>query len=229
MKHRSYIVLTLALVVVAYSLGRWNGTLPVWAGGDDPASCRTGDTNGDSRLDVSDAVYLLVHLFAAGPPPRSCDTDEISTIYITRHAERDSGAGKDDCPEECPTSCINADGELRAERLAEVLRDIEVDYLVGSEFCRTHQTLQPLSESQDNVPIESLQTADEVSEFLLDLPQGSVSVVAHHSFTIRQILEGLGIDEEIANAVQVSGANYDNLFVVSIPVGGPVQLRHLHY
>jgi len=40
------------------------------AGGDDPISTLlNGDVNGDQILDMSDAVYLLIHLFNGGPDP----------------------------------------------------------------------------------------------------------------------------------------------------------------
>ena len=49
------------------------------AGGDDPISTLlNGDVNGDQILDMSDAVYLLIHLFNGGPEPIACaDSDEI--------------------------------------------------------------------------------------------------------------------------------------------------------
>ena len=35
-----------------------------------PLGCETrGDANDDGSLDLGDAIYLLFHLFAAGPPP----------------------------------------------------------------------------------------------------------------------------------------------------------------
>ena len=42
--------------------------LQVNAGGGIQAD-RNGDVNGDARLDMSDAVYLLLHIFRDGPQP----------------------------------------------------------------------------------------------------------------------------------------------------------------
>ena len=42
--------------------------LQVNAGGGIQAD-RNGDVNGDARLDMSDAVYLLLHIFRDGPEP----------------------------------------------------------------------------------------------------------------------------------------------------------------
>jgi len=43
--------------------------LQVNAGGGVPQADRNGDVNGDARLDMSDAVYLLLHIFRDGPQP----------------------------------------------------------------------------------------------------------------------------------------------------------------
>ena len=43
--------------------------LHVNAGGEIPRGSQNGDVNGDSMLDMSDAVYLLIHLFNGGPQP----------------------------------------------------------------------------------------------------------------------------------------------------------------
>ena len=43
--------------------------LQVNAGGGIPQADRNGDVNGDARLDMSDAVYLLLHIFRDGPQP----------------------------------------------------------------------------------------------------------------------------------------------------------------
>jgi len=52
--------------------------LHVNAGGEIPRGSQNGDVNGDSMLDMSDAVYLLIHLFNGGPEPIACaDSDEI--------------------------------------------------------------------------------------------------------------------------------------------------------
>ena len=43
--------------------------LQVQAGGGVPQADRNGDVNGDARLDMSDAIYLLLHIFRDGPQP----------------------------------------------------------------------------------------------------------------------------------------------------------------
>jgi len=54
----------------------WIG-IPVGAGGQEEPAQRpsAGDANGDSVVDMSDAVYLLTYLFQGGEPPVACAED----------------------------------------------------------------------------------------------------------------------------------------------------------
>lgn len=192
-----------------------------------PESCLPGDLNGDRIANLSDAVYLLGHLFLGTPAPIPCTgaPGPVSKVIIVRHGERDSGA--DDCPEDCPTECINADGHARAQRLSEVLRDVSIDHLISSDLCRTAQTLAPTAADHDGLAIEPVDDPEDVASFLLEQPAGSTSVVAHHSFSIHCILESLGLADVCD--VDVSGSSYDNLLVVLLPAGGAPELLRLHY
>ncbi len=51
---------------------------------DSQETCCKGDTNGDGRLDISDAVYLLNYLFQGGPEPiRACGIGDFCIPYGT--------------------------------------------------------------------------------------------------------------------------------------------------
>src|SRR5262245_49894985 len=58
-----------------------------------------GDVNADQAIDISDPVYLLNHLFFAGPPPAPLDPPACSAgvvALVVRHAERET-VGNDPC------------------------------------------------------------------------------------------------------------------------------------
>ena len=228
MRRRILTVLSIVGVVAAgYWVGRVAERRPAWAGQDAPA-CLPGDTNADGGFDVSDAVFLLRHLFLAGPAPVACvqcPDVEVSTVFLIRHAERTPGA--DDCPDDCPKECINELGHVRAERLAVVFQDVELDHLIGSERCRTHQTLAHVSDAQ-SLEIESIREPKAVAEFLQTRPAGSTSLVAHHSFSLHNILEALGFGPEVSE-FRVSGSNYDKLFIVSLRPGATPTLQVIRY
>ena len=191
------------------------GDSSVWAGGGASESC--GDLNDDDTVDVSDAVHLLLHLFAGGPPPVCATADTpVSTVVLVRHAEK---AGSGDAP-------LSAEGRLRAQHLAEVLGRADVGFLIASTLIRTQETLEPLA-TLTELPVETLMEATDVVDRLRALPPGSLAVVAHHSFTIHDILEGLGLGRR--EDIDVSGDNYDDLLVILRPPESGPQLVRLTY
>ncbi|MBN1441594.1 MAG: histidine phosphatase family protein [Planctomycetes bacterium] len=181
----------------------------------------SADLNGDGSVDVSDAVCLLRFLFLGGDVPLRCDSASapVSTVIIVRHAEKD---GPSDAP-------LSPEGELRALRLAEMLATAPIDHLIASDLIRTQQTLEPTSLAHGGLPVEQIDddAPEEVVRRVLSFPAGTFTVVSHHSYTIHDILEGLGL--EGVRSIPVSGDVYDNFFVVLLPAGGCSQLLHLHY
>lgn len=71
---------------VALLAGRFWQELPMASGGTTPAAFENGDVNGDGLIDISDAVYLLIHMFSDGPAPvavaqsESLNEDEVSLL-----------------------------------------------------------------------------------------------------------------------------------------------------
>ena len=63
-------IVVFALILNAALLGVIAQQFIALAGDDGPLATRqNGDVNGDQILDMSDAVYLLIHLFNGGPNP----------------------------------------------------------------------------------------------------------------------------------------------------------------
>ena len=65
------LIVCLALVVGVAVGWMVNGVSPADAAGGPgggAAPLGNGDVNGDGKINVSDAVYLLAHLFTGGPP-----------------------------------------------------------------------------------------------------------------------------------------------------------------
>lgn len=203
----------------------------VWAGagpGDPPASCMPGDVNGDSRFNISDPVFLLARLFGGGPRPQSCTTEiatpeayfvnalDTTTVVVVRHAEKDIGLDPG----------LTEKGHARARRLAEILAAAPVTHLFSSNLRRTKETLGPLALSTA-LDIEPIANVTDVVARLEGLERGTLAVVAHHSFTVHAILEGLGVDD--SREINVNGGNYDNLFIVVRDDSAGAQLVHLKY
>jgi hypothetical protein len=187
----------------------------------DPVASRNGDVDGSGDIDISDPIYLLRYLFLGGPVPLPCPdalAGPVTTIVVVRHAEKES-TGTD--------PGLTPEGLARAEHLAQLLRNTKIDLLLASDSRRTQETLAPVAALMPQVPFEKIAEAADVVTRLKALPQGSFAVVAHHSFTIHPILDGL----EVAGtaAIDVSGLNFDNFIVVLIPTGSPPQFVPLTY
>ncbi|MBI4585046.1 MAG: histidine phosphatase family protein [Planctomycetes bacterium] len=182
------------------------------------AICVKGDLSGDGNADITDAVYLLTHLFLGGPPPVDCQppAPPVSAVFIVRHAEKDAGADPGLTPE----------GQARAERLATVLAKIPIDLMVASNLKRTQETIQPLATAK-SLSIEQISDTDTdaVVARLDQLSAGSIAVVAGHSYNIEPMLQKLGIQDTTAVDLSV----YDNLFLVLRPAGQVPQMLNLIY
>ena len=62
---RKALVLAAACGVFGILIGRWTAPMP--ASADAPIA--NGDVNGDGRLDLADAVYIINNQFYGGPAP----------------------------------------------------------------------------------------------------------------------------------------------------------------
>ena len=184
-----------------------------------PALAIAGDVDASGTLDLSDAVYLLNHLFNGGDAPRTPER-RIKTLIITRHAEREPGGDDAD---------LDEIGRRRAAQLAELLRFVdEPDHILLSTRPRTFQTLEPwIGTLPAAPPLEQLEAECDVVRRVRELPYGTTSVLCHHSFTLPDILCELGLQD--AGALQWSGRSHDNLIIAQFPEGGEPTWVHMSY
>ncbi len=176
---------------------------PAKAGG--ATSCIPGDLNDDGGFDLSDAVFALNHLFVQGPAPTPCivSASDTKIVAVIRHAEKDVGIDPS----------LTEEGRARAEHLADLFEDFPLTQLIASDLKRTQETLAPLAarKSMEVKITAALANAEEVTACLQALPTGSFSIVAHHSFTIPNLLRGVGAIGE-GEFVTVSG--FDQFWLV---------------
>lgn len=116
-------------------------------------------------------------------------TDEIFTIYLVRHAEKEVSAEN---PKDPPlTSC----GELRAESLATFFGEIDLDAIYSTEYRRTKDTAQPTAKEQDKMlQFYDPGQLDDFAKLLIKNKQ-DVLVVGHSNTT--PVLAGLLVGEEL--------------------------------
>jgi broad specificity phosphatase PhoE len=163
------------------------------------------------RLLIGLSLALLVPahgLHAAGP----------TTVILVRHAEKAAAPSGD--------PHLSAAGKARARVLAHVAGATEAAAIYVTQYQRTRETVAPLAAKLDLTPIQH-PAAD--TPGLVNTIQSSWSgrtvVVCGHSNTVPEIVEAL----TGAPMADIPDAQFDNLYVVVVPPGGPGRTTHLKY
>jgi phosphohistidine phosphatase SixA len=142
--------------------------------------------------------------------------DEIFTIYLVRHSEKDlSSSNHSDLP-------LSPCGEQRSKALNNFLSDVHLEAVYSTEYSRTINTALPTS-STKGIEIQSYETQDlqAFAKTLLDRKQDAL-VVGHSNTT--GVLAGILIDEE---GGELSLDIYDRIYQV-VFCGNSSRLHLLH-
>ncbi len=165
---------------------------------------------------VKDTVYVQVHDTTVIP---ALISDTTTTFIILRHAEKElTGADPN----------LNPDGVLRADELKRILGNVPVSAIYSTSYNRTRQTVQPLATAKGISIVEyptSKPYAQLVSE-LIAAHKGKVVVIVGHSNTVPDILKQVSNN---AFSTTISDSQYDNLYVVTLPVGRSCTVTPLKY
>lgn len=137
-----------------------------------------------------------------------------STIFFVRHAEKSESGGND--PD------LSDAGRVRAESLANTLKDAAISAIYMTELKRTQQTAAPLAKlfHLDPTIVPAKDSAALIEK--LRASSGNALVVGH-SNTIPDVIKAFGI----ATPVNIADNDYDNLFVLVLDE--KPRLTRLHY
>jgi len=83
--------------ILVRAVRTWEGP----AAGGGAATLGNGDVNGDNSLDLSDAVYLLTHLFQGGDAPVPCPGAPVTETNCTDGDDNDSDGATDCADPDC--------------------------------------------------------------------------------------------------------------------------------
>lgn len=141
-----------------------------------------------------------------------------TTVILVRHAEKAVVPG-DDPP-------LSEAGGKRAAALRHALEKSGVSAIYATQYRRTQQTVEPLAKALKITPkqLDAAKPEALVAQ-IRQKHRGGTVLVAGHSNTIPEIIDALGAP----HAPDIEDRDYDDLFVVTIPKGGPVRLLHLQY
>lgn len=168
-------------------------------------------TNWAARIRAAFLVLAAACLVACQTAPEP----EGSVIYLVRHAEKvtDGGAMLVEDPKDPP---LTAQGEARAETLANLLSDVGMRQIWSTDYIRTRKTAAPLAEAL-SLQIKLYDPRDLVgfAETLQAQTDETILVVGH-SNTTPDLVEALGGD---GGTPIDEAAEYDRLYVVNLATG----------
>jgi broad specificity phosphatase PhoE len=164
---------------------------------------------------------LLCLSLMLGAQPESCTKtkDDMFTIYLVRHAEKNTASANSDDPE------LTACGQQRAESLNQFFSSIALDKVYSTNYTRTKSTAQPTASSK-GIDI-AMYDGDKLQEFAHQLlaNKEDALVVGHSNTTA--VLAGLLVGQELG---EFDLDIYDRIYqVVICQKNGQLQLFHSNF
>jgi phosphohistidine phosphatase SixA len=175
------------------------------------------DFSAGSRL----LVLVLVALTGcATKHSQGPESPAVTTVFIVRHAEKDPTPGLAD-------PSLTPQGQLRAEALRDALRKVPIAALYTTDTARTRATLAPLAASLGLEPqVYDAHQPEVLATRLREQHRGQIVVIVGHSNTVLPLIDALGAARPVA---ELSDADYDYLFEVTLPLQGPASAQASHY
>ena len=151
------------------------------------------------------------------------ESQATTTIIFVRHAEKAA------VPAEDPGL-----SEVGVRRVAELTRQLVdadvvagVDAVYATQFRRSQETARPVADALD-LPINTYAAEDTelVLETILEDHKGKIILVVGHSDTLPALMANLGASKKVP---QIAAAEYDNIYIVSIPWFGKTKTIRLRF
>ncbi len=137
-------------------------------------------------------------------------SEQCSTFYLIRHAEKVRTDKSDKDPK------LNEYGMLRAIKWQEYFSDKNISKIYSTNYKRTLETVKPIQESSDIIPIIYSPSDIDYKNFIMS-NKIEVVLIVGHSNTIPDFVNGL-INENVYS--QIDDLNNSNLYVVNICESG---------
>ena len=162
--------------------------------------------------------FILFIFYLSLSNPAIGQEVEITTIYLIRHAEK-ADDGTSDPP-------LSDKGQIRAKNLAFLLQDVEVDAIYSTNYKRTMETVDELSENK-NIPVTRYNPGDPamVESILSAYGGGNVVIVGHSNTVPATVNQLIGYNQ----FNQLPESEYDKLFLVNLVKIGEGKVQILRY
>ncbi|TXF88578.1 histidine phosphatase family protein [Neolewinella aurantiaca] len=143
--------------------------------------------------------------------------EKVTTFYLVRHAEKDFG----DDP------ILTPQGTERAERLKEIMKNVDLAAVYSTDTKRTQLTAKPTADDHGLKIVSYRPTLlKELSEKLRSLYRGKVVLIVGHSNTTPAMTNYL-TDSNVHP--RFSELDYTNFYLVTLPRIGAPDVQKLRY
>ena len=150
------------------------------------------------RLRIEAVCVFLVLVFAANGHAQGA-----RTIFLMRHADKVSDA---------PDALLSEEGHRRAECLAKMLADADIQQVYVSDLQRTQQTAAPLAQQRHLKPVAiPLSKPDQLIEAIKSGQAANILVVWHGG-TLPRVLHELGAPD----VPPIADAEYDRFYILTL-------------
>jgi broad specificity phosphatase PhoE len=164
-------------------------------------------------------ALIALALFTA--PLGAQANNATTTVIVVRHAEKEAEPAAD--------PALTAEGSARAQALVQVVKDANVRAIISTGFARTRNTVAPTATTLGLVTeIVDARAPDHVTSLaanVLARHRGETVLVVGHSNTVPAIVAALGAPRP----ANICDAEYDNVYVVTIPPAGAASVVHARY
>ena len=138
-------------------------------------------------------------------PDNTGEELETTVLFLVRHAEKaDDGTADPD---------LTAEGIMRAEKLSDILGHEDIRHIFSTDYKRTKQTAQPLSEML-NLEVKSYDPRD-FNELLTFISEniGSNMLIVGHSNSTPSLSNAILGEEKYE---QIDESDYGNMFKITL-------------
>lgn len=136
--------------------------------------------------------------------------DEVTTYYFIRHAEKDTSNPAEKNP------ILTEAGIRRAEKWAEIFKEVPFDLIYSTDFKRTKATAQEIAESQ-NLEIQLYNSGKLNDEDFQQKTKGKTVLVIGHSNTNPRFVNYILEEEKYCD---IDDKESGSLFIVSVSPEG---------
>lgn len=144
-------------------------------------------------------------------------SQQSTTVYIVRHAEKDMSDTKNQDPD------LNELGKKRVLALNEKLKNEKIDAVFSSKYKRTYQTGVGVAE-KNGLKVQEYEAHDfqAISDLIKSKYKNKKVLILGHSNTVLELIEAFGAERPFK---AMTDGEYDFFFEVKLGNKGKGQLR----